>query len=478
MDIEIGNKIIIRGGDDKLMRWLNEHYTITNPEYVTRVKLNKWLGNTPKTLKLFTLYQHGIVHIPYGCLREVVKFVTENYAKDTYTLSMKLNTNATAEWGNNTDIVARDYQQKAVDHMLSKKFGILKAPCSSGKTVMGHLIARGTGMKTLWLTHTKDLLNQSMAIGEMLVGKENVGTITDGKVNIGNVITYATIQTMNKLRQVEYAYEFGCVICDECHRVNTKTQATMFSKVVNAIPSLYKYGLSATPETFDGYGRTVFCNLGNIEYVIEKDVLEDAQTIMPVTIKSIYTNWRYPEDAYRANGTLDFHEAEKYLYSDYARNKLIIGLLQGKSTLILSNSIEHLCYMINELSPQQQKQACLISTKHDEDMILATDVRRKHSPKFREAYLNMMREGKLKYMFSTYQLAKEGLNIPCLEQVIMAFPAVDQNIITQTIGRVARTHPGKSEAVCYDIVDKPSYFRKKHKERIRLYHEEGNKVEE
>lgn len=478
MDIEIGNKIRISGVDDKFMRWLRENYTIDNPEYITRVKLNKWLGKTPKTLKLYTEFQGKTIHIPYGCLREVVKFITSNYTKEEYMISMRLNTNATAEWGDSATIMPRDYQNKAIEYMLSKKFGILKAPCSSGKTVMGHLIARGTGMKTLWLTHTKDLLNQSKAIGEMMVGKENVGTITEGKVNIGNVITYATIQTMNKLKQIDYAYEFGCVICDECHRVNTKNQATMFSKIVNAIPALYKYGLSATPETFDEYGRTVFCNLGNIEYTIDKDVLEEAQTIMPVTIKSIYTNWYYPDDAYRANGTLDFHEAEKYLYSDYARNKLIIGLLQGKSTLILSNSIEHLCYMINELSPAQQKKACLISTKHDEDMILATDVHRKHTPKCREEYLNKMREGKLKYMFSTYQLAKEGLNIPCLEQVIMAFPAVDQNIITQTVGRVARTHPGKEEAVCYDLVDRPSYFRKKHRERIRLYKKQGNKVEE
>lgn len=476
MDIEIGNKIAIRGVDHKFMAWLDEHYTIPNPEYITRVKLNKWLGGTPKTLRLYVQPSSTMIRIPYGCLREVIKFITENYDKGSYTISMKLNTNAIADWGNDSTIIARDYQQKAVDHMLAKKFGILKAPCSSGKTVMGHLIAKGTGMKTLWLTHTKDLLNQSKAIGEMMVGKDNVGTITDGKVNIGNVITYATVQTVAKLDSLDYAYDFGCVICDECHRVNTKYQATMFSKVVNAIPALYKYGLSATPETFDGYGRTVFCNLGNIEYVIEKEVLEDAQTIMPVTIQSIYTNWYYPDCAYRPNGTLDFHEAEKYLYSDYARNKLIIGLLQDKPTLILSNSIEHLCYMINELSPEQQKKACLVSTKHDEDLIIATDVLRKHTPKFREAYIDMMRNGELKYMFSTYQLAKEGLNIPCLEQVIMAFPAVDQNIITQTVGRVARTNPGKEGAMCFDIVDRPSYFRKKHRERIRLYKKQGNKV--
>lgn len=475
MKIEISKSIIISDYDSKLERFLHENYTIPNPEYIKRVKLNLWHGRTPKTLNLWTVTQTGKISIAYGTMREVIGFILKNYDRREIEVVMALNDFRAADWTGN-DIKLRPYQQKAVDHMLSRKFGILKAPCSSGKTIMGHALAKATGQRTLWITHTKDLLNQSLEIGKKMLPLDKIGTITDGNIQPGDTITYATIQTLAKTPK-KWWNMFDCVIVDECHRCNTKEAASQMSMVVNNICATYKYGLSATPETFDGYARTVLCNLGNIEYIIEKDELEATGTIMPVVIKPINTYWKYPEEAWRPNGTVDFALAVKYLICDELRNDIIVGLIVDKPTLVLSNNIDHLVYIMNRLSPEQQKRACLICTKHDESIVTAKDVQRSHTAKAREEYLEKMRNGELDIMFATYQLAKEGLNIPRLEQVIMAFPAVDQNIITQTVGRVARTCEGKSEAVCYDLVDKPAYFQKQFANRKKLYKKQGNVIE-
>lgn len=71
-----------------------------------------------------------------------------------------------------------DYQEEAVAAMLINHYGILQSPAGSGKTQMGIALACALGVKTLWLTHTKDLLTQSKSRAEQYVDSELLGTIS------------------------------------------------------------------------------------------------------------------------------------------------------------------------------------------------------------------------------------------------------------------------------------------------------------
>jgi hypothetical protein len=51
---------------------------------------------------------------------------------------------------------------------------------------------------------------------------ESYGTITEGKVNIGKGLTFATVQTMAKIDLTDLKYAFDCVIVDECMPGDTK----------------------------------------------------------------------------------------------------------------------------------------------------------------------------------------------------------------------------------------------------------------
>lgn len=475
MNILITHKIYIYDPTPSISKWIRKEYTIDNPEYITLKRLGKKAWGISPRMKLYEEYEGKIV-LPYGCLQALYMFMINTMDLTTVDIKTKLNNDKTADWEGNT-IIPRDYQRIAVNQMIYHKFGILKAPCSSGKTVMGHLIAQKTGMRTLWLTHTKALLDQSKAVGELILGKcDRVGTITDGKVNPGRTITYATVQTMATLDPKTYRDQYDCVIVDECHRCSkSATSYTQFSYVLNNIAAEYKYGLSATPETRNGYGKSVFCNIGDIKYEVPQSVLENNGSVMPVEIHEVRTSWQYPKQAFKANGVLDFDKAIPYLRKDPERNAFIANLISDKPTIVLSNNIDHLCYMANALSEEQQERACLVSTEHNEN-VLTADISCKHSKKAVAEYIEKMRSGELDIMFATYQLAKEGLNIPRLEQVILAFPAVDENIITQSVGRVARTCEGKNTAICYDIVDPPTWFQKHYRDRKRLYKKNGNTI--
>ena len=91
----------------------------------------------------------------------------------------------------------------------------------------------------------------------------------------------------------------------------------------------------------------------------------------------------------------------------------------------------------------------------------------------REQALEDMRSGKKKYLFATYSLCKEGLDIPRLERLYMASPVKDYTVVVQSIGRIARTFEGKAKPICYDFVDDIAYLVKSYKKRCTTYRKNG-----
>ena len=84
-----------------------------------------------------------------------------------------------------------------------------------------------------------------------------------------------------------------------------------------------------------------------------------------------------------------------------------------------------------------------------------------------------MRSGDLLFLFATYALAKEGLDIPRLDRLYLPTPQKDYAVITQSIGRIARTCEGKGEPVCFDYVDNIKSLVKAYKRRCTSYRKAG-----
>jgi superfamily II DNA or RNA helicase len=88
----------------------------------------------------------------------------------------------------------------------------------------------------------------------------------------------------------------------------------------------------------------------------------------------------------------------------------------------------------------------------------------------RTAALARMKNGQARILFATYQLAKEGLDIPCLDRLVLATPTRNKVIVQQSIGRIQRSAPGKTEALVIDLVDeKTPQLMVQYKQRRTLY---------
>ena len=353
------------------------------------------------------------------------------------------------------------YQEKAVGQAKKGLYGILQSKAGSGKTQMGIALIKEYSRRALWLTHTVDLLNQSKERALRYMNKDLIGTITEGKVNIGQGVTFATIQTMCKLDLSRYKDSWDVIIVDECHRVcGSPTQLTMFAKVLNSLSARHKYGLSATVHRADGMIQATFSLIGDVVYEVPDDAVADK--VMKVGIKPVGTGVKISAECLNTDGTLNYAKLINYITSDFTRNITIIDNLldqKGKSCLILSDRLEHLEKLLSMLPDDMKSQASMISGK----------MTTKKGKAEREQAIEDMRTGKKKYLFATYSLAKEGLDVPRLERLLMVTPQKDYAVITQSIGRIARTYEGKADPIVLDFVDDIGYLVKSYKKRCSTY---------
>ena len=89
----------------------------------------------------------------------------------------------------------------------------------------------------------------------------------------------------------------------------------------------------------------------------------------------------------------------------------------------------------------------------------------------RKELLDRARAGELAVIVAT-SLADEGLDLPRLSRVFLAYPGRARGRTVQRLGRLMRPHAEKTDAALFDFVDrKVPLLRRHHLERRKLYAE-------
>ena len=456
VSITISNVITVEHPSPALLTWCTKNLRLRNPEYDKKVRMHFWLGNTPEYLYLYEVRGDKLI-LPYGVLRNIWSMVDTRNPRTGFQYAEHIDYDC--------EVPLYDYQQEAVEEMYWKQYGILQSAAGSGKTQMGIALVAKLGKRALWLTHTKDLLTQSKQRAEQYMDSSLLGTITEGKVNIGKGITFATVQTMCNLDLTQYKDLWDVIIVDECHRVaGTPTAVSQFSKVLNSLAARHKYGLSATVHRSDGLIQSTFALLGEVVYTVPTEAVADK--IMQVGIYPVPTSIGISRECLNTDGTINYAKMIGYLTESDNRNRQIVGNIivnREHPSLILSDRLGHLEAMMKMLPADMRENAVMVSGK----------MTTKKGKAEREQAIADMRTGEKKYLFATYSLAKEGLDIPCLERLYLTTPQKDYAVITQSIGRIARTSPGKADPVAYDFVDDIQYLVKAYKKRCTTYRKNG-----
>ena len=294
MIITVSNTLTVEKPTAEMQMWCKKNLTIANPEYAKKARMHFWLGDTPKTISLYEMRGETLI-LPFGLLRNLPDCIKgEAYFTSSFA-------DADDVFYGGCDVPLYDYQSAAVDAVVAQKYGILQSPAGSGKTQMGIALVKRFGKRALWLTHTLDLLNQSKARAELYVDKKTIGTITEGKVNIGKGITFATIQTMCKLDLPQYKDLWDVIIVDECFPAGTQIQTPHGTVPIQFIcPG----ELVLTRNEFSG--KLEFCEVEELQVRSAKKLLKvtssNGQSVICTPNHPFYTRNGYRKAADLKNG--------------------------------------------------------------------------------------------------------------------------------------------------------------------------------
>lgn len=461
MKITVSNKILIENPNKNIYEWCYGNLILQNPEYHKKKRMGLWTGNTPQTLQLYEKDGDNLL-LPFGCLKSVWKLCNDD---DRKCFESQIGDLRHISYDSNIDTY--NYQESAVQEGLRAKNGIIVMPCGSGKTQTALEIIARIGGKALWLTHTQDLLNQSMNRAKSVYNlpKESYGTITGGKVNIGSAITFATVQTMSKIDLRQYKDCWDVVIVDECHKaVGSPTKVMQFYVVLSNLCCRYKYGLTATPKRSDGLEQSMFALLGDIIYEVQKEDVAD--TTCPVNVEFFETGYSPNLDvALSGDGTINYASLVQDMISNEDRLDFVKTICENCAnngpTLVLANRVEYLRRLSDDISGS---------------ICLSTLGNTNYAKAVRKESLRKLNDGEIRVIFATYQLAKEGLDVPNLRYLVLATPEKDETTVTQATGRVGRKSDGKTHGTVIDLIDDFGMFRGWSKRRNRYYKKLGYKL--
>lgn len=460
MKIRINNRLMISQPTLEVWSYCKEHLILNNPDYYKKERMGKWTGNTPSQIYLYEVMGEDL-WLPFGCFKDIWAI---HPIKDDYIFEIA--PVRPCEYISNINLYP--YQEEAVQAAIRAKNGVLVMPCGSGKTQCGLEIIARIGGRALWLTHTEDLLNQSKKRAESVLLQDGYGTITAGKVNVGTHITFATVQTLAKRIDIlDMKDAFDVIIVDEAqHAAGTPTKVTQFYKVISRLSARYKIGLTATPKRSDGLQAAMFALLGNKIHEVTR--AEVAHTTCPVKVLAIQTGWMPDYDAVlMGDGMIDYSKVIDAMIHDRERYELIFNQIRRfiDGVLVLANRVEYLKQLCDDYNTYCGKAVCISGQGQS-----------KKAKAERKQALEALNNGELDCIFATYQLAKEGLDVPNLRYVVFATPEQDETTVIQSVGRVGRKAQGKDYGTVIDFVDDFGMYCGWYKKRCRYYKKIGAEV--
>lgn len=311
------------------------------------------------------------------------------------------------------------------------KRGLLISATGTGKTYLsGFDVKNAKAERVLFIAHRKTILSKAKETFETIIKDKKMG-IYDGSIGEEDYI-FAMIQTMSKKEHLEKFPKdyFDYIIIDEVHHGGAKS----YQSLINYFTPKFMLGMTATPERGDNFDIYELFH-HNIAYEIRlHDALRE-ELLCPfhyfgisdievdgelITEKTVVKKLTADE---RVN-----HIIEKSRFYGYSGDKL--------HGLIFVSRVEEAIELTEKMKNRGIR--CEVLTGEDSD-------------NKREKTILDLEEGKIEYII-TVDIFNEGVDIPCINQVILLRPTESSIVYIQQLGRGLRKYEGKEYVVILDFI--------------------------
>ncbi len=337
----------------------------------------------------------------------------------------------------------REHQEDALQAIedLRKQgntIALLPHTTGTGKTVTAIADAKRLGGRTLFIVHTRDLVNQAASKFKELWPDAACGLFLDTVHDTDEHIIVGTVQSISKNLSSFKADDFAYLIIDEAHHAT----ADSYQHVLKYFKPKFTLGLTATEDRADGLSALeVFRNAAHrlsLRQAVERGELVPIRCVRVETNIDL-TKVRFNEVQYNRR---DIEEAILVP----SRDKLIVDTylehVRGRKAAVFCVNVRH-----------GETLASLFQV-HD---IPARSVYGRMPPKDRKTVLEAFAKGTVRVLCAC-DLLNEGWDCPDVEVLFMARPTLSRVIYLQQLGRGTRKAPGKDSLIVFDLVDNATKY--------------------
>lgn len=324
-------------------------------------------------------------------------------------------------------IKLHDFQNKIVDCVIKnlnkRDRSLIVVPTGGGKTVIFCEIAQRLNLRTLFLAHTRELLDQAKRTANIM------GISHD-------LITFDSIQRItHPSNKIPDDVCFDLVVIDECHR----SRSNSYMKIIDRFFESKIIGLTATP--YRGDGQMITNIFGYPEDPLTLIDLIKSGFLCDFVGHRIKTSISL-QSIKRTDSTKDFSSGcLSAVINVKERNEIILNAWkkfgENKKTLGFACSISHAIELCKEFIKDG------IASDYISGSIPTAE---------RDVKINKFRSGEIKVMWNC-DILTEGFDEPSIGCILMARPTLSKRLYVQMIGRGARIYHNKKYCKVIEFTD-------------------------
>ena len=426
----VSGMLTIVGASPRTTARIVDRLSLRNPQWTERAMMRLSLVGIDERLSFAREYPHSTV-VPRGAIK-IVREVLMN-CDETFEIIDKRVSGTDIDVSALSPIVPRDYQQEAIDEIVRHTQGTVILPCGTGKTKLAVLALLALKKSTLVVVPTKEIMSQWTEDVKNILGYE-AGNVGDGKKDF-KPITIAILNSLDTLESYDELDQFGVIFHDECHRSCAKTN----QRVLSFAPAKYRIGLTATRMREDRLELLIDWTFGDVIFQRSVQEMVAKKWLMMPELVNVNTDFAFD---YNGPDEKRLEALSQAIVNSQTRLNLVRDVIMTqhdnpkRSILVLANRKEY-CHRIKES----------LEAAGLEPLVVTGDTPKKP----RKKAIESMKTGSRRILIAT-SLADEGMDIPRLSDVVLAFPESAKARIIQRIGRVMRPVEGKYPML-FDIVD-------------------------
>ena len=334
------------------------------------------------------------------------------------------------------EITPNIMQKQALENLNNlrkyERKGLLISATGTGKTYLSAFDVRNANPKRiLFIAHRKTILQKAKETYENILRDKKIVIYGEEDIDEADVV-FAMIQTLSKENHMtKFSPDyFDYIVVDEVHHGGAKS----YQSVLNYFIPKFLLGMTATPERGDNFDiYKLFDN--NIAYEIRlHDALKEELLspfhyfgISDIEIDGELINEKSGIKKLTADARVN-HIIEKSRFYGYSGDKI--------HGLIFVSRID---------------EALLLEEKFQERGVKAIALTGDDSDEKRERSIAQLENGEIEYII-TVDIFNEGVDIPCVNQVILLRPTESSIVYIQQLGRGLRKYPDKEYVVILDFI--------------------------